>query len=355
MPVLSNMDVITYEDVGEPTKSSKHILTVDQFTKKELEQFCYKAALHQSMDSYYFSCTNVPSYYFSGTDVGWYHNGKRWIPNITRNKIMTALFYETSTRTYASFISAMIQLGGNCIPIQDARKYSSVSKGETLEDTIRTIESYSDVIVLRHDENGAADRAAAVATTASIINAGDGTNEHPTQALLDFFTILTERGWTLYNGMKIEDVIAGLTVTFMGDLKLGRTVHSLVKLLRAYEVKINWVSPLALKIPDEYLKEGDTETMRLSQVIKETDVLYVVRTQFERFANAGLPLDSVFSYDVTAKHMKAAKSNMVLMHPLPRNEEIPLSLDSDPRSAYFRQMKYGLYMRMAVLQTVLEK
>ena len=165
---------------------------------------------------------------------------------------------------------------------------------------------------------------------------------------------MIERGWTLYNGMKIDDVIDGLTITMMGDLKLGRTVKSLAKLLRKYEVKINWVSPVALRIPQEFIKEGDIKTENLEDVIKTTDVLYVVRTQFERFANAGLPLTHT-SYNVSEENMEKAKPNMILMHPLPRNSEIPIELDSDSRSAYFRQMKYGLYMRQAILQTVMEK
>lgn len=311
----------------------RHILTVDQFTPQILEMIIQKSEYHRLK-----MCQRI-------------------ISNIppAHGKLLTNLFYEPSTRTSSSFYSAMIKLGGHVIPINDVT-FSSVVKGETLEDTIRTLECYSDVIVLRHKEVGAAQRAAAVSSV-PIINAGDGVGEHPTQALLDFYTILSERGWANSGGISkrkpIEDFInENLTVTLMGDLKHGRTVKSLAKLLRMYNVKINWVSPEELKIPEEFLYPTDSQHTNLNKVIKDTDVLYVVRTQFERFVNEGFKLDTI-SYNVTEKHMAKAKSNMVLMHPLPRTEELPTSLDSDPRSAYFRQMKYGLYIRMALLDMIL--
>lgn len=252
-------------------------------------------------------------------------------------KVLTNLFYEPSTRTSSSFYSAMVRLGGNAIPINEVH-YSSVSKGETLEDTIRTLECYSDIIVLRHSDEFAALRAYSISEI-PIINAGNGVGEHPTQALLDLYTILKEH-------KKID----GLNITLMGDLKHGRTVHSLTNLLRLYDVKLSFVSPESLSIPEEYTRNGDSFYTHLQDVIVETDILYVTRVQKERIAN-GVSID--MSYSVTKDDMKRAKEDMVLMHPLPRVGEIPTELDDDPRSAYFRQMKYGLYVRMALLYCML--
>jgi aspartate carbamoyltransferase len=227
----------------------------------------------------------------------------------------------------------MTRLGGSVIPINEVN-YSSVTKGETLEDTIRTLECYADAIVLRHYDDDATERAVAVASV-PIINAGNGAAEHPTQALLDLYTIQKERG-----------TVDGLTVTMMGDLKFGRTVHSLTKLLRLYDVRLRLVGPEALRMPRAYLADGDTEHTDLDAVIADTDVLYVTRVQKERLPGA---IDIDFSYAVTPEHMARARDDMVLMHPLPRVGEIPPSLDSDPRAAYFRQMRYGLFVRMALL------
>ena len=248
-------------------------------------------------------------------------------------KSIVNLFYEPSTRTSSSFHAAMSRLGGSVIPINEVN-YSSVTKGETLEDTIRTLESYTDAIVLRHYDEGATARAVSVASV-PIINAGNGAGEHPTQALLDLYTIFKERGG-----------IDGLNVTLMGDLKHGRTVHSLIKLLRMYDVKIRLVSPPELCLPKPYLCKGDTERINLESLIDDTDILYVTRVQKERFADE-LAID--ISYSVTRSDMDRAKENLVLMHTLPRVGEIPTELDNDPRSAYFRQVRYGLYVRMALL------
>lgn len=315
----------------------KHILSADQFTQHDLIDLVQRAIFHWQAPR--------PS------PLGSY-------PNVAADKILMNLFYEPSSRTFASFYSAMLRLGGKVIPVQEAGTYSSAVKGESLEDTIRTMECYSDVIVIRHKENGTAQRAANVASV-PIINAGDGTNEHPTQALLDFFTILMERrckqfgeSITHFYKQPISEIISeclnGLTVTIMGDLKHGRTIKSLVKLLRKYEVKINWVSPSELAIPREFLRSDDQETENLYDVIGETDVLYVTRAQLERMQSVGN-----ISYGLTIDHMNLAKPDMIVMHPLPRQSELPTELDSDPRSVYFRQMKYGLFMRMAVLETVL--
>ena len=248
-------------------------------------------------------------------------------------KSIVNLFYEPSTRTSSSFYAAMTRLGGSVIPINEVN-YSSVTKGESLEDTIRTLECYADALVLRHYEEDATERAVSVASV-PIINAGNGAGEHPTQALLDLYTISKERGQ-----------IDGLNITLMGDLKHGRTVHSLVKLLRMYDVKLNFVSPQELSLPSSYLMNEDCQYIDLSPIIEKTDILYVTRVQRERLADT-LVID--FSYAVTKEDMERAKENLVLMHPLPRVGEIPPELDSDPRAAYFRQMKYGLYVRMGIL------
>ena len=240
-------------------------------------------------------------------------------------KSIVNLFYEPSTRTSSSFYAAMTRLGGSVIPINEVN-YSSVTKGESLEDTIRTLECYADALVLRHYEEDATERAVSVASV-PIINAGNGAGEHPTQALLDLYTISKERGQ-----------IDGLNITLMGDLKHGRTVHSLVKLLRMYDVQLNFVSPKELSLPSSYLMDEDSQYIELTPIIEKTDILYVTRVQRERLADT-MVID--FSYAVTREDMERAKENLVLMHPLPRVGEIPPELDSDPRAAYFRQMKYG--------------
>jgi aspartate carbamoyltransferase len=268
--------------------------------------------------------------------------------DLLKGKILTNLFYEPSTRTSSSFTSAMERLGGSVIPINEV-KYSSVSKGESLPDTIRTLECYSDVIVLRHPETGSAALAARYAHK-PIINAGDGTGEHPTQALLDLFTIREELG-------RLE----GLTVTMLGDLKYGRTVHSLSRLLTLYGAKLNYISPEILRIPQYIVEElgkfnvQQNEYRELDPVLAETDVLYVTRVQKERFEDLAVYEQVKGAYVITPETMKKAKQQMIVMHPLPRVGEIAMEVDDDPRAAYFRQMEYGLYVRMALLAMVLGK
>ena len=268
--------------------------------------------------------------------------------DLLKGKILTNLFYEPSTRTSSSFTAAMERLGGSVIPINEV-KYSSVAKGESLPDTIRTLECYSDVIVLRHPETGAAATAARYARK-PVINAGDGTGEHPTQALLDLFTIREELG-------RLE----GLTVTMLGDLKYGRTVHSLSRLLALYGAKLNYVSPEVLRMPQYIVEElgkfgvEQQAYAGLEPVVAETDVLYVTRVQKERFEDLDVYESVKGAYVITPETMKGAKQDMVLMHPLPRVGEISMELDTDPRAAYFRQMEYGLYVRMALLAMVLGK
>ena len=266
--------------------------------------------------------------------------------DLLKGKVLTNLFYEPSTRTSSSFVAAIERLGGSVIQINNVT-YSSVSKGESLPDTIKTLESYSDAIVIRHPEKGSAAEAAAAAAK-PVINAGDGPGEHPTQALLDAFTILEEMG-----------TLDGLTVTMLGDLKYGRTVHSLAKLLTLFDVRINYVSPEILRMPAELVQEvraagiEQVETTDLDSVLPATDILYVTRIQKERFENADEYDQVKDSYVISAETMKSAKEQMAVLHPLPRVGEIARDVDDDPRAAYFRQMEYGMYVRMALLALVL--
>jgi len=268
--------------------------------------------------------------------------------DLLKGKILANLFYEPSTRTSSSFTSAMERLGGSVIPINEVH-YSSVSKGESLPDTIRTLECYADVIVLRHPEVGASALAAEYARK-PIINAGDGVGEHPTQALLDLFTIVEELGDA-----------NNLSVTMLGDLKFGRTVHSLSRLLSLFQARLNYVSPDILRMPPEIIAELENagihqkETTDLLSVLPETDVLYVTRVQKERFADLEEYESVKNAFVITPEIMTHAKSKMIIMHPLPRVGEISMEVDQDPRAAYFRQMEYGLYVRMALLAMVLGK
>ena len=261
------------------------------------------------------------------------------------NKIMINLFYEPSTRTSCSFQVAAYKLGCKVINITD--KYSSVEKGETLEDTVKTLNSYGDVIVLRHPEKGSIERARAVSKV-PIINAGNGNGEHPTQALLDIYTIYDE---LLKHNIKVGDDY--ITITFVGDLKNSRTVHSLVKILnRIRFVQLIFVSPPGLELDD-----ADAITnMELREAIGITDVLYVTRVQKERFSCEQEYRNVVDNYDdyrVTPQLLKYAKPEAIIMHPLPRGDELSISVDSDPRAVYFKQVENGVYMRMAILESIL--
>jgi aspartate carbamoyltransferase len=268
--------------------------------------------------------------------------------DLLKGKILASLFYEPSTRTSSSFTSAMERLGGSVIPINEVH-YSSVSKGESLPDTIRTLECYADVIVLRHPEVGASATAARHAKK-PIINAGDGIGEHPTQALLDLFTIVEELG-----------EVDGLTVTLLGDLKYGRTVHSLARLLSLFDVKLNYVSPEILRMPEEVIDElsekgiQQSEHFTLEGVLPDSDVLYVTRVQKERFDDQVVYESVRGAFIISRATLKDARQRMIVMHPLPRVGEISAEVDDDPRAAYFRQMEYGLYVRMALLAMVLGK
>lgn len=268
--------------------------------------------------------------------------------DLLQGKILANLFYEPSTRTSSSFMAAMLRLGGQVIPINNVQ-YSSVTKGESLPDTIRTLESYSDLIVLRHPEVGAAATAAHYARK-PVINAGDGVGEHPTQALLDHFTIVEELG-----------AVDGLKIAMVGDLKYGRTVHSLTKLLVNYDVEFSFVSPDILRMPGDVLDvvrasgHQFKEIEDAHEVIADADVLYVTRVQKERFTDLAEYDRMKDQYVVDEALMAKAKKRMIVMHPLPRVNEISYGVDEDPRAAYFRQMRNGMYIRMALLAAVLGK
>ncbi|KAJ3284959.1 hypothetical protein HDU79_007727 [Rhizoclosmatium sp. JEL0117] len=260
-------------------------------------------------------------------------------------KVLCSAFYEASTRTSSSFEAAMLRLGGSVVCIDQIT--SSVAKGESLSDTVRTLASYGDALVIRHPEPGSA-KVAAKFSQIPVINAGDGIGEHPTQAFLDAYTIREEMG-----------TINGLTITMVGDLKHGRTVHSLVKLVSQYDVKINLVAPASLSLPAEVKeiarKNGVKcfETTHLEEVMANTDVLYVTRIQKERFTDIAEYERVLGSYVINNKVMRTAKEHMIVMHPLPRVNEIDPEVDFDQRAAYFRQMRYGLIVRMALLLLVL--
>ena len=281
-----------------------HLISIDQYSKSKLENF--------------FTLVNREQYGYTDSIL------------VNKHQIAT-LFYEPSTRTSASFHSAATQLGYSVLPINEVT-YSSVTKGETLEDTIRTIGSYVDLIVLRHGEKGAAQRAADVSTV-PIINAGDGNGEHPTQTLLDIYTIL-----------KTFKKLDGLTITLIGDLKNGRTVHSLIKVLRHYEVKINLISPDSLKLPSEYYKNSDVEYSKIPQDL-QTNILYVTRVQKER--------GSQEDYKLSLEELTNLPKDTIVMHPLPRMKEIPTSFDNDSRAKYFEQIDNGLLVRKALLRELL--
>jgi len=265
-----------------------------------------------------------------------------------QGRIMAALFYEPSTRTRLSFESAMLRLGGRTMGTDNAREFSSVAKGETLEDTIRIVAGYADVIVLRHPEEGAARRAAAVSDV-PVINGGDGKGQHPTQALLDLYTIRDELGR-----------LDGVRVAMVGDLANGRTARSLAYLLTRYrDVEMWFVAPEPVAMgPDikEYLDGRAVrwhETRDLDSVLPAVDVVYQTRIQKERFADAAAYQAVSGVYVIGPDAMRRLRPDAIVMHPLPRLDESAPAVDSDPRAAYFRQARNGVQVRMALLDRVL--
>ena len=263
-------------------------------------------------------------------------------------QVMAALFYEPSTRTRLSFEAAMLRLGGATMGTDNAREFSSAAKGETLEDTIRIVSGYADVIVLRHNEEGAARRAAAVSGV-PIINAGDGPGQHPTQALLDLYTIRDELGR-----------IDGVRVAMVGDLANGRTVRSLTYLLSKFkDIKIWFVAPPQVAMRADLKAHLDehhvpwVEAQDLDAVLPEVDVLYMTRIQKERFTDADAYNAVKGVYRIDKQAMARMRKYAILMHPLPRVDEIAPEVDDDDRAAYFRQARNGLHIRMALLDRLL--
>ncbi len=271
----------------------------------------------------------------------------RWPLQLLSGRICATVFYEPSTRTRLSFESAMHRLGGSVISVADASKSSSAVKGETIYDSARMIESYADVIVQRHPEVGSA-RAMAEAASVPVINAGDGTGEHPSQALLDLYTIERERG-----------TLEGLTVAMVGDLKNGRTVHSLAQALAHWGAKLRLISPPALAMPEDLLNRlraagvAFEQSVDLRAGLADADVAYVTRVQQERFDDVAEYQRYKGVYVIDADTVKGAKPGIVVMHPLPRVDEIHTSVDKLPNAAYFKQARYGVYVRMALLAMVL--
>ncbi len=262
------------------------------------------------------------------------------------------LFCEASTRTQSSFATASMKLGADILNLDWDN--SSAKKGETMQDTLRTLEGFCDGIVMRHPEKGIHAKMQPYLSK-PILNAGDGAGEHPSQALLDVYTIYRELGRN-----------DNLNITLLGDLKNGRTVHSLSWMLARYDnIVLNFVSPDALRIPDEITNEialdrGDKVKMTFStelteELIKHSDVLYVTRLQRERFAKEEDYFQIKSGYNVSKETIKNAKEKMIIMHPLPRVDELNEDLDNDPRSAWFRQVAYGVFMRAALLEAVFRK
>lgn len=268
-----------------------------------------------------------------------------------QNRIMATLFYEPSTRTRFSFETAMHRLGGRVISTENAAEFSSVSKGETLEDTIRIMNGYADVIVLRHSEVGASRRAAAVSRV-PIINAGDGVGQHPTQALLDLYTVRKEIGG-----------IDGLRIAMVGDLAQGRTVRSLTYLLSKFQnIRMYFVAPPLLRMKEDilsHLRERNVwfrEESELAKVVPEVQVVYQTRIQKERFGDRIADYENCRGvYIINEDCLKLMKPDTIIMHPLPRLDEITMDVDRDPRAAYFRQAQNGLYVRMALLALLLAR
>ena len=262
-------------------------------------------------------------------------------------KILATCFYEPSTRTRLSFESAMTRLGGRVMGFADAGS-SSAAKGESVSDTIRVISCYADICAMRHPKEGAP-MVAAEKSGIPVINAGDGGHHHPTQTLTDLLTIRSLKGR-----------LGGFTIGLCGDLKFGRTVHSLINALVRYEnIRFIFISPEELRVPDyitDMLKEQDIpfkEVIRLENVMSELDLLYMTRVQKERFFNEEDYVRLKDFYILNAERMNLAKEDMLVLHPLPRVNEISVEVDDDPRAMYFRQAQYGVYVRMAVILTLL--
>lgn len=301
-----------------------HILHTKQFTKDDVEKILDNVPHMKEL------CDNLRS-------------GAR-IERPLEGKIIACVFFEPSTRTRLSFETASLRLGAKVITAENAKDNSSAQKGETLEDTARTLSCYADAIVTRHYQMGAADEMAR-ASTVPIVNAGDGANQHPSQGLLDLYTIKNEHG-------RLEN----LKIAFVGDVLNSRTLRSLVPLLMLYSGnKFYFISPKELKLDDEYkkfLQDNNVDFVELDELngtLPEVDVLYMTRVQKERFASVADYEKVKDSFILTPEHVAKLKGDAIIMHPLPRINEINPEIDNDSRAAYFRQAQNGLYVRMALL------
>ncbi|MFA4872711.1 MAG: aspartate carbamoyltransferase [Patescibacteria group bacterium] len=302
----------------------QHILSASQFNREMLDEYLKRAEIMERVAAQ------------GGSDD-------------LKGKILATLFFEPSTRTRLSFETAILKLGGQVISQESASVSSSAAKGETIEDTIRIVNGYADAIVLRHPEMGTAERAARVSEV-PLINAGDGPGEHPTQSLLDLFTIQKELGH-----------IDNIHIAFVGDLKYGRTVRSLARFLTNYtNVNMTFVSPVPLRLGDDIKKilaehrVSFSETENLNEIITNIDILYMTRVQQERFSDKSEYERLKNSYVLTADLVGNMKQSARILHPLPRVNEIAPEVDRDPRAAYFRQARNGLYVRMALLHTIIK-
>ena len=299
----------------------RHLMSPLDFTKEELDKiFDLAGDIERHPEKYAHACSG---------------------------KILATCFYEPSTRTRLSFESAMTRLGGQVIGFSDAAS-SSASKGESVSDTIRIISCYADICAMRHPKEGAP-MVAAEKSTIPVINAGDGGHQHPTQTLTDLLTIRSLKG-------RLNDFTIGLC----GDLKFGRTVHSLINALVRYSgIRFLFISPEELKVPDyitDMLKERGIpyeEVIRLEDVMPRLDLLYMTRVQKERFFTIRISIRLKDFYILNEEKMKLAKEDMLILHPLPRVNEISVEVDEDPRAAYFKQAQYGVYVRMALILTLL--
>src|SRR5438132_14235032 len=300
----------------------RHVVESQQFSRSLLEELCDRADEMKKQP-----------HLFSGRLVG---------------RVMAALFYEPSTRTRLSFEAAMLRLGGQTMGTDNAREFSSAAKGETLEDTIRIVSGYADAIVLRHNEEGAAKRAAAVSSV-PVINAGDGPGQHPTQALLDLYTIRDDLGH-----------IDGIRIAMVGDLANGRTVRSLTYLLSKFrDIRIWFVAPPQVAMREDIKEHLDehhvawVESPDLDSVLPQVDVIYQTRIQKERFSDEASYLALKGIYRIDGSTLARMRKDAIVMHPLPRVDEIAPEVDADPRAAYFRQARNGLFIRMALLDKLL--
>jgi len=303
----------------------KHLISATQFADRELLENLFSSATAMER-----------------------HDLSRTLQLSLSGRILATIFYEPSTRTRLSFEAAMQKLGGGILTAENARENSSAAKGESIADAIRVIGGYADVIVMRHFEEGAATAAAEISPV-PLINAGDGAGEHPTQALVDIYTITKELGG-----------VEGKRIALVGDLLYGRTIHSLLQLLCLYPgVSIDLISPANLRLPRKYIeylqqnKVSFQELETLDESIKHADVLYITRVQKERFVVASEYEAIKDSYFIDARIADQLRSNAIILHALPRLNEISSDVDNNPRAAYFRQAKNGLYVRMALLDHLL--